>query len=193
MKAGIIAAVIITAVAAVASVALLRPQRASAPVTVATPKADSGVTKLHWAEQPQPAASTPFLDRDGNTKTLADFAGRIVLVNFWATWCAPCVKEMPTLDALQQALGGDQLAVVAISQDREGARVAAPFMAENHWDHLALYTEPAARFAKDAAIRGLPTSIIVNRQGQEVARLEGTAEWNSPEMHAALKKLIETP
>jgi thiol-disulfide isomerase/thioredoxin len=194
-----LATVIIIAVSAVASVALYGGGRTDAkpgpapakPAAKADAKAD--MDKLAWLAAPVPVPATAFTDAAGTSRTLADFAGKALVVNFWATWCGPCVEEMPTLDALQAALGGERFAVVAINQDREGMKVAQPFVAKNGWKNIALYVEPSARFARDAALRGLPTSLVVDRQGREVARVEGTLKWDAPEVQAALRKLIEAP
>lgn len=189
-------AVIITAVAAVATLGLTgcdqKPQEAKqeAPAA-ATPKLN--ISKMKWHEAPQAAAATPFQDADGKTLTLADFAGKVVVVNFWATWCAPCVEEMPTLDKLQATLGGENFAVVAISQDKEGLKVAQPFAKEQDWKNLPLYVEPATQFMRDAKLRGLPTTILVDRQGREVARLEGENAWDAPEVVKIVNDLIAKP
>jgi hypothetical protein len=103
------------------------------------------------------------------------------------------VKEMPTLDALQARLGGPDFAVLAISQDREGASVAGPFMETNQWTNLALYTEPGARFAKDAKLRGLPTSLVIDKLGNEIGRVEGDADWTGPEIEQDLRGRIAAP
>jgi thiol-disulfide isomerase/thioredoxin len=145
-----------------------------------------------WYE-PKEAPKTVFKDAADADKTLADFAGKALAVNFWATWCAPCVKEMPTLDALQAQLGGDTFQVLTISQDREGATVAKPFMEKNDWKNLALYTEAGARFQRDAGIRGLPTTIIIDKAGKEVGRVEGEVQWTSPDVVEKLKALAAAP
>ena len=159
----------------------------SAPVSSA---AGSGIQKLKWHNEPRMVPDTPFQDGEGTTLTLSDFAGKVLVVNLWATWCAPCIREMPTLDSLQADLGGDTFHVIALSQDREGARVAEPFMAKNGWENLSLYVSDGTTFARAANIRGLPTTLIIGADGREVARLEGTSEWNDPEIKEALSALI---
>jgi thiol-disulfide isomerase/thioredoxin len=186
-------AVINIAVVAVASMALVACDQAPAPPkpeATAAAKPPVRLEKLKWLEEPRPAPQTPFTDGDGRPRTLKDFAGKVVLVNFWATWCAPCIEEMPTLDALQARLGGEDFIVLAINQDREGAKVATPFVERNGWKNLPLNLEPAGQFAKDAALRGLPTSLLIDREGREVARLEGTLAWDAPEVEAKLREVI---
>ena len=198
-RARTLAAVIITALAGVASIGLAGcdqkqeppKQAAAAPAAATGPKVH--LDKLKWVEMPKAAAQTPFTDAEGKTHALAEFAGKVVLVNFWATWCGPCVEEMPTLDALQATLGGAKFAVIAINQDREGLKVAEPFAKVNAWKNLPLYLEPPGQFQSDADLRGLPTSILIDRQGREVARLEGENAWNAPEMVAAIKEFIDKP
>ncbi|MHB1206950.1 MAG: TlpA family protein disulfide reductase [Rhodospirillaceae bacterium] len=164
-----------------------------APVTAAAPAApEPKAADFVWYE-PKDAPKTVFKDSADADKTLDDFAGKALVVNFWATWCAPCVKEMPTLDALQAQLGGDTFQVLTISQDREGATVARPFMEKNGWKNLALYTESGARFQRDAGIRGLPTTIIIDKAGKEVGRVEGEVQWTSPAVMEKLKSLASAP
>lgn len=159
-----------------------------APVSVSS-AAESGVDKLIWHEAPQSVANTPFQNGDGETITLSDFKGKLLVVNLWATWCAPCIREMPTLDALEAEMGGDRFHVIALSQDREGERVARPFIEKNGWSNLKLYFSDGSSFGREAKVRGLPTTLIVAPDGTEVARLEGTAEWDSDEMKAVLRTL----
>ena len=190
--AAIYAGVIIIAALGVAS----GPSALSAAPDAAKPasekpgaaKPKSGV--FVWHETPKPLPATVFKDAADADQTLDKFTGKVLVVNFWATWCAPCVKEMPTLDALQAKLGGPQFQVLAISQDREGAKVAQPFAEKQGWKNLAFFVEKMGRFSKDANLRGLPTSLIIDKTGREVARVEGEAIWDSPEIEKNLRELI---
>lgn len=132
------------------------------------------------APAPAPAAEIAFQDADGKMLSLADFRGRVVVLNYWATWCAPCVAEMPSLDRLQANLGPRGVSVVAISVDRGGLRQVAPFFAVNALQHLAVYLDPQGASMRTLGVRGLPTTIVIDGQGRERGRLEGEAVWDSP-------------
>ena len=131
--------------------------------------------------------SGSFKDANGKELTLADWKGRVVLVNLWATWCAPCRKEMPDLAQLQRDYGGDDFEVVAISVDLKGAEASSAFLKEVNSDNLALYVEPTTRIMKQLGAIGLPVTILIDRQGGEIGRLLGPAHWTAPEA----RKLIE--
>jgi thiol-disulfide isomerase/thioredoxin len=128
-----------------------------------------------------PAPQARFVDRDGVARTLADFRGKVVLVNFWATWCSPCVREMPSLLRLQNQLGGDKFTVLALSQDRGGWSVMAPFVTRLGLERLPTYHDPRGDLAAMLGVRGLPTTALFDAQGRELGRLVGVAEWDSPE------------
>jgi len=138
---------------------------------------------------PQPAPEVAFTDTAGNPATLADFKGKLLLVNLWATWCQPCLREMPSLEKLQ-ASQGDQLTVVAISEDRGGAKVVEPFVAKLGLDKVKVYLDPKSEVGHAFAVRGLPTSVVIDAQGQLVGRVEGAAEWDMPKMLMALKPFL---
>jgi thiol-disulfide isomerase/thioredoxin len=144
-------------------------------------------TALH---APLPAPAVAFTTRDGAPKQLADFKGKLVLVNLWATWCGPCVEEMPSLDRLQAQLG-DKLTVLAISEDRQGETVVAPFLQKNGIQHLAIFLDPKSAATSELGAEGLPTSYLIVRDGTIVGKEEGGATWDSSEMIAKLTPYVE--
>lgn len=132
-----------------------------------------------------------FKDGEGRSRNLADFAGRFVLLNIWATWCGPCREEMPTLDDLQARLGGKDFEVVALSIDRAGPALVRKFLAELNLTNLLLYIDETGAAARAVGAIGLPTTFLIDRRGRELGRLVGPAEWNAPEVVAYIKALIE--
>lgn len=143
-----------------------------------------------YAASARSAPTEPFL-HDGQTVSLADFRGRVVLVNFWATWCGPCLKELPSLDALQGALGGEDFAVVAVAADPTGPEAARAFLDKLAIQNLDLYADPKLSLAiatGGAAV--LPVSILYDAQGREIGRYVGEADWASPEALALMRAAI---
>jgi len=143
---------------------------------------------IHDAPQAPPAVG--FTDAAGAPMDYGAFAGKVVLVNFWATWCIPCRREMPTLDNLQAQLGGDDFTVAAISSDRTAAQ-AKKFFDEIGVDKLTLYHDPRAQLARASRVIGYPVVLILDRKGREIARLTGGAEWDSLEAMNLLRRVIE--
>ena len=131
------------------------------------------------------------MDGDGRNLTLADFEGRVVLLNIWATWCPPGREEMPTLDALQARLGGSDFHVLPLSIDRAGLEPVRRFYRETGIRNLDLYIAEDTRAMLALAVVGLPTTILIDRIGRECGRLAGPAEWNSPEAVAQISALID--
>ncbi len=133
-------------------------------------------------DQPVPAPQEAGVtDAFGGTVGLADFRGRVILVNFWATWCAPCVREMPSLDRLQAELGPEGLLVMAVSQDRKGLAAAESFYREQGLDNLEIFLDPKGEFARAMGVAGLPTSLLVDDRGRLLGAIEGPLEWDGPE------------
>ena len=141
-------------------------------------------------DAPKPIAEVTFVDDNGRTSSLRDFAGKVVLLNVWATWCLPCRKEMPTLDHLEQMLAGPDFEVVTLSIDRGGVDAVRKFYAEIGVQHLAVRVDSTAKAAGALGAFGLPTTILMDRQGRELGRLIGPAEWDQPDMVAFLKQII---
>jgi thiol-disulfide isomerase/thioredoxin len=121
-----------------------------------------------------------LLDDAGNEKSLADLRGRGLIVNFWATWCAPCVKEMPALDRLARVADERGLQVLALSADREGASVVREFYRKNDIRHLSVAIDKLSRVARAVGIDGLPTTVLYDSEGREAGRVIGVAEWDTP-------------
>ena len=131
------------------------------------------------APDPVKAPDAGFVGRDGTTYTLERFRGKVVLVNFWATWCGPCIRELPSLVRLQDRRLDPGFTVLALSQDRGGWETIAPFLTEHGLQDLPSFHDPRAAFASAANVRALPTSVLYGRNGVEIGRLQGHAEWDS--------------
>lgn len=141
-------------------------------------------------------ADLAFIDGEGNERTLADFAGKNLLVNFWATWCGPCREEMPDLDALQSRYGGEDFEVVAISLDmgRDGPMAARMFLHEIGAENLALYADPSyrifERLRNEAVTLGLPATLLIDEEGCEIAVLQGPAHWDSEDGYRVVETFL---
>ncbi|MBO0740984.1 MAG: TlpA family protein disulfide reductase [Hyphomicrobiaceae bacterium] len=128
-----------------------------------------------------------FEDAMGKERTLADWKGKVVLLNLWATWCLPCRKEMPALDRLQQELGSEAFEVVALSVDRTGRTGARKFLDEAKVAKLALYADPSARMASTLRAAGLPATLLIDREGREIGRLLGPAQWDGEDARRLIR------
>jgi thiol-disulfide isomerase/thioredoxin len=141
----------------------------------------------------EPAPQVAIGGPDGAPTSLAAFRGKAVLLNFWATWCAPCIEELPSLDALQAEFGGDKFQVVAVNMDAAGREVAAQFLAERKLWHLALYTDPNLLMDPALAGPGIPASVLYDAQGLEIARIFGATDWSSSEARALIERIVHPP
>ena len=154
---------------------------------------EGDMRKLVLHSEPMAASEIGFIGADGSEMTLADYEGRYVLVNFWATWCAPCRKEMPQLAALQQELGGDDFEVVTIATGRNPRPAMERFFDEIGVDNLPLHTDPRQALARSMGVMGLPVTVILNPQGQEIGRLQGDADWASDSAMAIIQAMTAQP
>ena len=156
-----------------------------------TTSAKAAAVNFAMSEVPKLMPELQFNDSEGEPHTLADFKGKVVLLNIWATWCGPCRKEMPTLDRLQEILGGPDFLVLPVSIDRKGMDVVNLFYVDTGIKNLGRYVAPEANHVLDLiGVWGLPATLLLDRQGNELGRLEGPAEWDAPETIALLKSII---
>lgn len=153
----------------------------------AAPPRVGWMKKFMPAADPAPLPATGFTEQDGTMRTLKDFGGRLVLMNFWATWCGPCVREMPSLERLQEKLGSRDFTVIALSEDRTGWEKITPFREKLGLTALPLFHDVGSRMMFGAKVRGLPTTILIGRDGTELGRLTGDAEWDSDEAVALIR------
>ena len=164
-----------------------RPAASAPPTPAAQRAAPSGpgrnalsqgqMAAFVFRKAPEDLPELKFEDATGKARTLADWKGKVVLLNLWATWCLPCRKEMPALDQLQRELGSGSFEVVALCVDRAGLGGARRFLDEAKVEKLALYADPTARMASTLRAAGLPATLLIDRQGREIGRLLGPAEW----------------
>jgi thiol-disulfide isomerase/thioredoxin len=155
------------------------------------PLSQGHMASFVFRKSPEELPEIKFQDASGKERTLADWRGKLVLLNLWATWCVPCRKEMPGLERLQRELGSDQFEVLAVSVDRTGVNGARKFLDDAKIAGLALYADGTARMAATLRAAGLPATLLVGRDGREIGRLLGPAEWDSEDakrlIRAALK------
>ena len=131
-------------------------------------------------KRPDPVSLT-FLKDNNTTVSLSEWRGKVVLLNFWATWCSPCIREMPSIQKLSKLLSKESFAVLALSQDIQGWSKIRPFIRKYQLNDLPIYNDPKLSGAKKFAVKGLPTTILLDRDGRELGRLLGHAEWDSKE------------
>lgn len=164
---------------------------ASNPLPLEAAKAEESGRAFIMHETAQAVPELSFVDGEGRELSLADFRGRTILLNIWATWCVPCRKEMPALDRLQAKLGGSEFEVIPLSIDREGLPAVEAFYRELGLKDLGIYVDVAGKAVGKLGVIGIPMTLLINPEGLEVGRLAGPAEWDGPEMVEALQQQLE--
>ena len=142
------------------------------------------------AHAPAPLPPLGFVRADGSTAALVDYAGRGVVLNFWATWCAPCVAEMPALDALAGAARGRGIVVLAVSEDHGGASAVQSFYAQHHITGLPVLLDAHMQAMGALRLDGIPTTLVIDRRGREVARIQGAVQWGAAESAEMIARLV---
>ncbi|MBM3564780.1 MAG: TlpA family protein disulfide reductase [Alphaproteobacteria bacterium] len=167
------------------------PQTAAqVPSCAATPGA---FVNFLVKKPPQPLPVGPFFDAGGAERRFSDYRERGLVVNFWATWCAPCVKEMPDLDRLNALLKAEGIEVLSLSSDREGAAVVERFYRRIGIKTLPILLDRMGALGREMKVAGLPTTILADRQGREVARIVGAAAWDSDKVVETIRRCLGGP
>lgn len=165
-----------------------KPSAASANSLKAYSRGD--MTAFVARKEPGDLPPIAFVKADGTPTSIDAWKGKVVLLNLWATWCGPCREEMPTLDNLKAELGGDDFDLVALSIDRTGLEKPKKFLEEIGVKHLALYNNSTGKLASSLKAFGMPTTLLLNRKGQELGRLVGPAHWDSQDAVALIRAAI---
>ncbi|KZX97152.1 MULTISPECIES: TlpA disulfide reductase family protein [unclassified Sulfitobacter] len=152
---------------------------------------DGDMKKLMIHDAPKATSNASFQLADGaGEATLADYQGKYILLNFWATWCAPCRKEMPQLEALQKEFGGDEFEVLTIATGRNTPEGIKRFFEEAGVESLPRHQDPRQALASQMGVFGLPITILIDPEGREIARLRGDAKWYSDSARAIVRELV---
>jgi thiol-disulfide isomerase/thioredoxin len=156
-----------------------------------TPKPPASLAALKPAATPTPAPDVAFTDMGGRRYALSRYRGRYVLLNLWASWCGPCVKELPALANLQRTIPATRLAVVTVDVERNADHVAAKFLIEHQATELPAFADPGMKLMAATKTFGLPTTLLIDPKGNEIARATGPAEWDTPEAIAWFEELTK--
>ena len=184
------------ALALIAAVGIALLWRELRPAPTAIPVPTTGAEALSpptVSLAPGAAVEVPaltFSDAEGRALSLADFRGKVVLLNVWATWCTPCRRELPALDRLQARLGGPDFEVVVLSVDRQGVAVVRPFFEQLGLKALKLYADPSGQTMESLKLVGLPTTWLIDRAGRQRAVVVGPAAWDGAAAVEAIRRLL---
>jgi thiol-disulfide isomerase/thioredoxin len=159
------------------------------PSVEASPAIPPALAALKADPAPKPAPAATFLDAQGHPQPLSAFKGRVVILNLWATWCAPCIAELPAVGKLAAALGDGKVAVVAVNASHDDAAKVADFLKSHGAGNLAVYRDPDLSVLTAFGSQGLPFSVVIDDKGREIARASGPMKWDDPAAIAYFKSL----
>jgi thiol-disulfide isomerase/thioredoxin len=188
-KSGVVVLVLVALAATVAGLWTVR----KGTENKANPPIQGAMRDFTVSRDRPPSPVAKLIAADGKETTLGDYRGRIVVANFWATWCAPCIKEMPSLERLRAKLGDDRIAVVAVSEDLKGWPVIAPFLEDHGLKALPVLWDPEGATARGLGVTALPTTVILGRDGRTEGMLVGAAEWDSEDAMRLVRTYAERP
>lgn len=157
----------------------------------ASEPSDGTVDSFRWLQQPLPLSEISVAQWSGKRVSLSRYKGKIVLLNFWAAWCPPCVRELPALDRLQQRQGGEQFSVVAISLDSSPQAAREMFVDRLALEHLDFLLEPAEQLGKHLPVDVLPSNFIIDRDGRVIGVLRSFVDWDSPAADEFIEHLLD--
>jgi thiol-disulfide isomerase/thioredoxin len=168
------------------------PALALSPDAAARLQAEAAgdMARIVFHEAPKPVFGGTFAGPEGEETGFDAWPGKVVLLNFWATWCPPCLKEMPAIDRLAAAMEGEDFEVVVVSTDRGSPDKPRRWLDENGIETLEFRHDPRMAAARSAGLLGQPTTLILDREGREIARYQGEADWDSPEARALIEAVI---
>ncbi len=189
-KAGIVVSGAVVVAALLAATIVVNSRPGASPQTPLCAASPGEIVNFVAIVPPQPLPALPFFDKDGAARTFADHRGRGLVINFWATWCVPCVKEMPDLDRLNVRLRTEGIEVLPLSSDREGAPLVERFYARIGLKTLPVLLDRAGAVGRALKVRGLPTTILADREGREVARITGAAAWDSDRVADIIRRCV---
>ncbi len=152
---------------------------------------EGDMQRLEFHAEPRPVTDAAFFDVEGEERNLGDYRGKHVLVNFWALWCPPCLEEMPALDALQGALGGEDFEVVTLAVWRNPLDRIEAFYAENGIEHLPILLDPDRAVSGEMDVQALPITVLLDPEGREIARMTGDADWAGDAARSLLRAVID--
>ena len=153
--------------------------------------ANKDLAKIKFHRQPRDVSKIAFEASNQQEYYISDFRGKFLLLNFWALWCAPCVKEMPALDRLKDIQKNKDFEIITLATGRNSKSKVDDFFREKNLMSLRQYFDPKSEFAKASGIKVLPTTLIINYEGMEVARVEGTIDWDSSDSERFFSKWLE--
>ncbi len=140
---------------------------------------------------PREATPLVFYDSGDKPRGLEEFKGSVVLLNFWATWCVPCVVEMPALNTLSKELAPKGLKIIAVSEDYSGVTTVQQFYTKWKLEHLEVFMDKQSAGLRNWKVKGLPTSYLLNREGRVIAEIQGSREWDKEKMRKELREMLE--